>query len=324
MPIQLPPEVLTVLAALDGRTDSFRTGFVRDSISNSVKDRESLSPEARRGLWVERSAFAFSPGWSNGEGPWGTYFKPLGTETGPGDVLICYPDLREADAEVVSYWGERAKSAKHPVLVARYADLVWDTTKFVTKGKPGIEFARLAIDNYLAASRLDEGAGWGDTRGNLGRALQLALSVKDGARTAEAVKAHIDYVERTSKDDHIGTYCYLFDNLLPPDKGPKLPPDQERKIVEMFEAKFAKMTTPGGQWDVVPQSPRDVGLRLAAYYERKGKLDDRKRVIRAVAEAFERRAKMGDAMSAVFFLQDARDYFLQAGMKEEADRVQRE
>jgi len=39
----------------------------------------------------------------------------------------------------------------------------------VTKGKPGIEFARLAIDNYVAAAKLDDGSSWGDTHESVGR-----------------------------------------------------------------------------------------------------------------------------------------------------------
>lgn len=235
------------------------------------------------------------------------------------------PDIGEIDAEVIAYWAARAKGAKHPSLVARFADLVWELTPVVTKGKRSanaIEYARLAIDGYMAASRMDDGSAWGDTRENLGRALELAMSVKDTARVADVAKAHFEYVDRTSDDDKIGTYCYLFDNLLQKSKGPRLDASQESAIIAMFESKLAAMAVPGGGWDVDPFGPRDVGMRLAAYYERNDLVADRVRVIRVVAEAFERRAKLGDALTGVMFLEHAREHFLLAGLREDAERIQ--
>lgn len=326
MAIQVPPEVVAVLEAFDSRVDTFEVYKVMSEVEAAIPDPQSLSAEARRGWWTEYVAFALRAREAPDDGPWKTYFQPMMT-IGQGEAMQCRPDLRDADGETIAYWSERARAVKHPVLAARYADLVWDTTEFVTREKRGrdkFEYVTRAIDAYVAAALMDDGAAWGDTRDNLTRALKLALSIKDASRTMDAIQATIDYVERTADDDHIGTYCYLFDNLLPPEHGPELTEQQENGIIKMFEAKFAEMTTPGGQWDVDPYGPRDVGLRIAAYYERNGQTDDRKQVLREVAEAFERRAKLGDAMSAPLFLQEARGYFLQAGMKEDVDRVQLE
>ena len=327
MTIQTPPEVISALSAFDSRTDVFEARDVERAVENAIENQSALSQEARRGWWAEWAAFGFSTHEAPADGPWKTYFQPLMTATRQDGTMVCRPDLGQADPEVLAYWAARAKAAKHPVLVARYADLVWDATEFVTKAKRGkdkFEFVLLAIDSYVAASRMDDGSAWGDTHSNLTRALQLALSIKDSARIAEAVKANIEYVERTEDDDKTGTYCYLFDNLLPGKRGPELTDEQERDIINMFETKFAEMTTPGGQWDTDPHSPRDIGVRLAAYYQRKERPEDRTRVLRAVAQAFERRAKIGDPMTGMFFLEDARKYYLEAGLRDEAERVQHE
>lgn len=327
MPTQAPSEVLAALSTFDARTDTFTTRSVETAIQAAVKDRESISPETRRGGWAEWAAFALQTRQAPNGGPWGTHFQPSMSGSNNDRSPFYVPDLREADAESVAYWAERAKAAKHPVLVARYADLVWDTTEFVTKakrGRDGIDFARMAIDNYIAASRLDDGSAWSDTRENLGRALELAISVKDAVRTSAAVAANIEYVDRTSDDNKIGTYCYLFDRLLPAEKGPELTDEQERQVVERFEAKFAAMIAPGSKWHVDPHGPQSVGKLLAAYYRRKGKADDRTRILRGVAETYERRAKIGDALAGVMFLDSARRTYHEAGLREEAERVQRD
>ncbi len=321
-----PDEVAAALAAVDGRAEIIEVSDVERAVRTAIKESKSLSQGKRRGFWAERSAFGFSTHSVPAGGPWGTYFQPIMSGQRQDGTWVHSPDLAEADGEIIDYWSRRARCAKHPVLVARYADLVWDATRFVTDGKrkPDIEFARLAVDSYVAAATLDDGTAWMDTRENLGRALQVALSINDEERVAAVANATIDYVDRTAKDDKIGTYCYLFDNLLPAKKGPSLSEPQERKIIGMFEQKFEEMTQPDGPWAVDPHSPRDVGLRLAAYYQRKGRGDDRRRVLQAIAAAFERRAKIGDALGGLFFREEARQYYVEAGLREEAERVQRE
>jgi lysyl-tRNA synthetase class 1 len=327
LPLQVPPELTAALNALEARPNAIDSHEIHREIRRAVPDRQALAPELRRGAWAEQAAFAFSNHSAPGGGPWGTHFKPMMSGENTDGTAYHSPDIVEIDVEVLAYWAARARSAKHPALVARFADLVWDLTPVVTNGQraaDAIGYVRLAIDGYIAASRMDGGTAWGETRESLGRALQLAMSVNDAARIAEAAKAHIEYVDRTSDDDKVGTYCYLFDNLLPKGNGPRLEPQQEAGIIAMFEAKLAAMAVPGGGWDVDPFGPQSVGMRLAAYYQRKGLLADRVRVIRVVAEAFERRARIGDALSGVMFLENAREHFLLAGLREEADRIQLE
>lgn len=321
MAIDLLPEVVQLLASFDARPGTFEVVEVADAIRQTVKDLGATSPEQLSRWWAEWAAFAFDVHPAPDGGPWNTYFQPMMTRRVDAGAIHT-PDLREANAEVLAHWRGRAAAVKHPVLAARYADLVWDTTRAVTGERPSIEFARLAIDSYAAGLRLDDGTAWGDNFYNTGRALRLALSIRDEVRVAAVVQAMMDYADRTAEADKLGTYCYLFDHLLPAEKGPQLAPEQEAKIVEMFEARFAEMTKPDGPWAAEPHAAKDVGSRLAGYYERNGNVAARAATLRGIAEAFERRAKMGDPLSAMFFLEDAREYFLLAGLRAEAERVQ--
>ncbi len=319
--IQSPDEVADVLSEFDRRDDVFEVSKIEYAVSRSVQN-DSVPEDRQAGWWAERSAFAFRPRRASEDGPWKTYFRPLMSAPATNGEMLYFPDLAEADADVIEYWKFRAKVAKHPVLVARYADLVWDTTSFVTGGKRDVGNARLAIDSYLVAAAKDD-AKCGDARQNLGRTLELAMRIGDRDREETAVVATIDYVNRTSEDDKIGTYLYLWDYLLPAKRGPNLSPDQEQTLLEMLEAKFAKMTTPGTQWDTDPHSAQSIGTRLAEYYRRKGRDSKRRRVIGEIGRAFERRAKIGHAMIGLSFLEDARTYYVEAGMKAEAERVRR-
>lgn len=316
-------EVIEVIERLDARTDMFRLRDVRSAIEAAI-DHTEVTDEYRHGYWSEWSAFQFRTHAAVNDGPWNSYFQPYGSFQTKDGTTHHRPDIAGADANTIAHWSSQAKSVKHPVLASRYADLTWDFGKQLTGKDPGVEHARLAIDSYQAALRIDDGEAWGDNHYNLKRMLRLAMRIDDRPRILSSVESVIDYADRTSDDDKPGTYCYLFDLLLPGQKGPPLTDEQEVAIVGRFERQFAEMTKPGGPYDVDPHSPRDIGVRLAGYYQRKDRDADRRRVWEEIARAFERRAHIGDAMSGLIFREDARNYFLKAGRRDEAERMQRE
>ncbi|CAN5674551.1 DUF4209 domain-containing protein [soil metagenome] len=323
MTIEPPQVLLEVVARFDSRADIFDLGEVMGETDNAIKEMKYADDVERRSVWAEWAPWEFSTHDTEDGGPWKTYFQPMMVAPAKGGGTAIRPNLQTATPEVIAYWGKRAEEAKHPVIKARYADLVWDTTKFVTHKKPAIKFAHMAIDSYIAAATLDDGTEKFDTCEGLTRALQLTLKIQDKARIATAVDATVAFVEKTAEDDHTGTYCYLFDNLLPPEKGPAISAETEKRVIELVEAKFAIMTTPGGVWDLDPHSPEDVGLRLAAYYTRKKSDAGHLRVLRAIAEAFERRAAKIAPMIGMVDLQRAGELYFEAGLREEAERVRR-
>jgi hypothetical protein len=106
----------------------------------------------------------------------GYFFRTDGTATRTDGTILHVPDFASVDASIIEHWELRASEAKHPVMKARYADLVWDFSRPAAQKKPGIVFARTAIDSYLQAA--DKGLFKASVYGiqYLTRALQLANS----------------------------------------------------------------------------------------------------------------------------------------------------
>lgn len=323
MPVEPPLLLLEIVARFDRRADIIDLGEVMQETDNAIKGLTFENDAEWTSVWAEWAPWEFSTHETEDGGPWKTYFQPMMTGRAKRGGLVMRPNLQEATPEVIAYWGRRAEEAKHPVMKARYADLVWDTTKFVTQDKPAIKFAQIAIDSYVDCATLDDGTAKLDTREGLTRALQLALKIQDKPRIAAVVDAMVVYVERTAEDDHISTYCYLFDNLLPSERGPVISAETEQRVISLLEAKFNLMIVPGGPWDVEPHSPEAVGLRLAAYYGRKKRRLERERVLRAIAETFERRAAIIAPMIGIGDLQRAGELYIEAGLRHEAERVRR-
>ena len=122
----------------------------------------------------------------------GYFFGPLAVGTKDDGTDLRVPDIKELDDEVVAHWEERARSVKHPVMQARYADLVWDLKRAITHERASHEFAQIAVDAYLMAIRKRiytmefEALIW------VRRALSIALSIQDKDRTKQAVTSILE------------------------------------------------------------------------------------------------------------------------------------
>ena len=136
-------------------------------VSTAAKKVESPTAEEKKAGDAEWWAFCF-------------LLHPEGTEPGGkihfGPIVASgefrNPDIAWIDEAVLSYWEHRMTEVRHPLLQARYADLVWDLSKPAGKPKPPIEAARTAVDGYVAASRLADTANLIPATGRLQRGAQ--------------------------------------------------------------------------------------------------------------------------------------------------------
>jgi hypothetical protein len=67
--------------------------------------------------------------------------------------MVYWPDLKQVNAAMIDHWKSRAREVRHPLMRARYADLVWDLEQPATGRKRAVRFARQAIDAYVEASK---------------------------------------------------------------------------------------------------------------------------------------------------------------------------
>ena len=179
MPLVIPDAIQRALRSLDEK----REQLVPYKIAGAITEiRQSLTAQGRdeqSGAWAELSAFQFAAG--RGE-PWGTYFGPLSSGTRSDGLEFYFPDVREANSEIVGYWKARVPEVSHPVLRARYADVVWDLSEAAGKIRRDPSFARIAIDSYI--DTVDAGLFKAPTEAALylTRAMDLGLSLNDKAR----------------------------------------------------------------------------------------------------------------------------------------------
>ena len=316
--MKIPDWVQQVLTAFESRSDPHNEVRIVDALDAVRKGQVNLDDEDRKGYIAERSAFLFieRPG---EDSVWNTYFAPMMTATQNDGTELRTPDIKDLDADVVTHWQERAKAVQNPVMRARYADLVWDFGRAITKGRRQYEYAQVAIDSYLQATEkrmysMDiKGVGW------LRRALDLSLSIDDKDRQKRVVDSMFALYDRVVDSRHIAVWVFPFDVLY--DKKDLLAPEQESRIIADLEAMLARTSDKGKPEEFDPWGAQAAAERLAQHYKRQNDKPNVERVIKAYGHAFEKMARDAGPMLAMAWLQPVIERYEQEGLKQEAEQL---
>jgi hypothetical protein len=141
MALSIPATTQAVLDALERDRPPTVDYEVADKLSG-LHRAEGLTDAERKGAWAEATPFHFMPA---EESPWGTHYGPVASFTEADGSASHAPDLGQVDEEIIEYWEQRSSDAQHPVLRARYADVVWDLKKKAVGKQADASYARRAI-----------------------------------------------------------------------------------------------------------------------------------------------------------------------------------
>lgn len=317
-----PREIVDMLDKFDQRHDVFSVHDVSSAIGDAARKLTNLTDEQKRGAWPEQAAFDFYTTSDEKRKPWGLYFKPA-CSFEREDGLFCNPDIKDVDEGVIDHWSQRSKQASHPVLIARYSDLVWELSCRASQKKPDIVFARRAIDAYLRVAGIDDGSTWSDTTKSLQRACDLAIRVNDRDRVSRVAQCILDYVDRIADVSQPRTYVNLLDFLLTQAKPCSLTDEQLGAITARLEAALASRLDAVLRGDGGPVQLWRTGEVLAAHYQRTRCKEDVSRILQTMARAHEHASDNTGGIRAHYELQRALKLYEQADMREESDRVRR-
>jgi hypothetical protein len=138
-----PEPIASCLTAFD----QLQRGFTELDVNGALQALEpkDMTPADKRGGWAEQLAFGLIPS-SADNSPWSTYFGPIGCFENHEGKTFHRPDVMSADPGTLDYWANRARSVSHPILLARYADLVWEMAPTLGVKRRNADMARVAVD----------------------------------------------------------------------------------------------------------------------------------------------------------------------------------
>ena len=324
-----------VLQEADASKAPLDEGALWSKLMQTAPDPKTSTPEERTGRFAEIAAWRFMRSHGTEYEPWATYWGPLVSGTmADGKTPFYSPDVAEIDEEILAHWIVRAASAKHPVMSARYADLAWeigrylkrpakdpqDSPKPITLDIP-VSLAQSAIDGYLDAVERglaeDEYHCWNF----LDRAIGLSISLNDEGRVARAKAALFDYYRKMASGNGKFLWWRLSDLTAERGKALRLDERDKKAIVESLEAALSRHS------DIKDKERFDPHAAMSAAHHLISRLgnapEEIRRVVKRAAGAFEDIAKEASGILAISWLEDLIPRYRNAGLLEDAARVER-
>lgn len=149
----VPSTIETIIAEFDNAGAPLDEHQVKQAVAAARQALVNPGEAENLGAWAEVLAFALV-GTRHHSSPWNTYFGPIGSGMKENGEPFYSPDIAGSDAEVIPHWVQRARSVKHPVLKARYADLAWDMSRAIAKANPPLCQASCRAFVHVRASAL--------------------------------------------------------------------------------------------------------------------------------------------------------------------------
>jgi hypothetical protein len=305
------------------------------AIRAAAPDAKGIPESERRGAFSEWAAWNFMRphGVTDTQRePWGIYWTPVFGAVTQDGRNIHNPDVDEIEDETLSHWISRARTAVHPAIKARYADLAWEIGRYRKRGakergsgKPPVTtdipftLAQTAIDGYLDAVERDlverDFTAWMF----LDRAIGLSITLKDKNRTASGKNALFSFYRKKATDGAQFSWARLHDVTDAHAKALLLTESEENEVLQSLEEALAKHSRFGSP-DFDPHQAADAADRLARRLA--DKPEEVRRVLKRAGAAFEEAAKGASAILAIAWLEDLIPRYRNAGLIEDAVRVE--
>lgn len=242
MPMNLtPPQfILDALSVHEAEILPITEIALQTSLRRALASAGEISKDERKGAWAETAAFHFVAADTDDRSPWGSYFRPIKTTINKDGTVSHSPNAGDIDASVLEYWEQRASSTLHPVLRARYADLVWEFGKRVPGADPVLGFAwvAIAIDAYLDTVQQflieHESQAWRF----IDRAIELALAIPDVARVKRAKTALFGFYREQLRVGQM-TMWWMPDEIAQNRPGLELSAGETQELLQGLEMQLS-------------------------------------------------------------------------------------
>jgi len=296
----------------------------------SQRDRPLTVPE-KRGAFALLGALNFMSRRQYGKPVWDMYWQPLSGWTDRQGTVHHDPDVNQVGDSTINEWQWIARSAEHPVLRARYADLAWEVAKFrlvAARGtkeipapiKPDAEDAVIAIDGYLQAVERNLAHEVFDAGRYLGRAVELAATLNDGERMRRAKAMFLKY--QAVRIANPTFPFWLFDDIAWQQRSALgLSPVEKAELIAGLEQVLVfRADQSNSLFD--PYIAQDAADRLGQWQRLQGHEAEARQAADTAGGAIEHAAELASGLTAIAMLERQALRYRRLGDNEAAARVE--
>lgn len=303
-------KVAEILMQYDSNDGAFDYHLLTSDMGR-VSDDEKATKE----FGYEMTAFGLQPN-AQGE-PWGFYYGPQLTFADKDGNPVYVPAKEDITADAVLYWEQRYKQAKHPLLIMRYADLVWDFKRRIVKQNYDDDLYRTLVDSMLRVCNKDLASHPEVTVVILERLFGI---VKNSEADTKLAKWSLnDFTIRHGKDENVSCWACQLQLMM---KYKKLFSKEEiATAIEKHEERLKRLTLPSDDTKTNPWIASQQSDLLAEYYHKEQKIDDVRRVLHEAEKTFVQSSDKMIPLQKMGIMEGVYRKYQHYGLKEDADRV---
>ena len=248
---------------------------IRKILNKDVNYEETFEDMA------EIMAFTFIEAYPGEEYNRGTYYGPMRVYEDEKGQIVEDPSIQEVDEEKLEYWKKRAKESEHPILAARYADLVIDFSVRIINKSADINLFQIVIGSNIAICEKPLVIP-SYCKLKIKRALDLAIQINNQEKITRVKNAIISLDKKMADDSKQNLWGFAFKWLIL-DFGEKITLTKTEKIelVRDLENRLKRIE------EDVCLTEHAVSL-LAEYYANKKDEDNLMRVLEILEKSYKR------------------------------------
>lgn len=249
--------------------------------------------------------------------PWGFYYGPQLTLKNEQGEPVYVPSLNDITSDAITYWEARAKACNNPLLIARYADLVWDfKQKIVHKGQASWMY-RLCVDNMLRVCNEDYCSHPVMTVNILERLFAIVQNTPEDIRLVK--NAFITFEQRHSQDDTVRLWASRF--LLMMEYKKSFTDIEVNALIKEHEDRLIRLSTLSNNAQMNPWIVMKQSKLLAKYYNSTQNRDDIKRVFNITETVFDHESNKMSGLQLMGNLEAICQMYFHYGLKDEWKRL---
>ena len=328
-----PEAMLLALRKIDFGDGPVDESPLAETLTASVPEGADLTDDEKRGAFALVAGSSFQREWGTPRSPWGIYWSERSTWTRSDGSPLYMPDVADVRDDTLACWIELSTSLRHPMLIARFADLAWEIGRHVRAKRKGTvdaiateldpRLACAAIDGYLAVVEeqlfKDEIQAWQTVQ----RALSLSTAINDAGRVERSKNALFALKRGLAAADQKYMW-WKFDDLCSQyRRGLSLSAGEEAEIRDALRTALREATDLSNPDRFDPHAATSAAEHLAKRLTAPADHAEAVAAKVSAAVAFERAADKATAMVAVAWLEQVIQRYRELGMPSEAARVER-
>lgn len=226
-----------------------------------------ITERNREECQFEFLAFNFAE-YPHGDSPWGGHFGPQFTANNGAE----FPSKNQITPEAIKYWEKRVNSSNNPIMISRYAGIVWDFKEEITGERPSGILLSLLIDSLIKCAEGDYPKYSISGLQMIVRAFDLARMSKKQELYPRIKSVFATYEGLYYKDEHPGIWGVRYHYMMSHPSMFTL--TEQKEIISKIETSFENLLTKSpngvGNEKLDPWMIMDIATALCDYHLKLG------------------------------------------------------